>query len=109
MKALAGRRSGRLQQPMDFSTAHWHQIRSTKRLNREVVRRTDVVGILPKADSVLRLAREILVEQDDDWLTGRRYFSVDSVARLKPRSAVPPQLGPDDQPEEATRPTVDVA
>lgn len=71
---------------MDFPTAHWRQIRSTnglERLNREVARRTDVVGIFPNADSVIRLAGALLAEQNDEWMTSRRYFSVESMAQIK--------------------------
>lgn len=70
---------------MDFPTAHWRQIRSTnglERLNREVARRIDVVGIFPDRDSVIRLAGALLAEQDDEWTTSRRYFSVKSMAAV---------------------------
>src|SRR5579875_678008 len=78
---------------MDFPVAHWRQIRSTnglERLNREVARRTDVVGIFPDRDSVIRLAGALLAEQDDEWATGRRYFSVESMASLVTPSVPPP-------------------
>ena len=70
---------------MDFPTTHWRQIRSTnglERLNREIARRFDVVGIFPDRDSVLRLGGAVLAEQDDEWLTSRRYFSEESMAAL---------------------------
>jgi transposase-like protein len=97
---------------MAFPPAHWRQIRSTnglERLNREVARRTDVVGIFPHADSVLRLTGALLAEQDDEWLTGRRYFSVESMEQLKPRAPVPAELESGDQLPPAATTASDVA
>ena len=69
-----------------FPAAHWKQIRSTnplERLNKELRRRVRVVGIFPTRHAVLRLIGMILVEQDDEWkVSGRRYFSVSSMAEL---------------------------
>ncbi len=70
---------------MDFPNVHWRQIRSTnglERLNREIARRFDVVGIFPDRASVLRLGGAVLAEQDDEWLTSRRYFSEESMAAV---------------------------
>ncbi len=64
-------------------TEHWSKLRSTnplERVNREIGRRSDVVGIFPNDAALLRLAASLLVEQNDDWLVGRRYLSEGSMA-----------------------------
>lgn len=68
-----------------FPASHWRQIWSTnplERLNKEVKRRTDVVGIFPNEAAALRLVTAVLVEQHDEWQTGRRYLSPASLAQL---------------------------
>ena len=70
-----------------FPTAHWLTIWSTnplERLNREIKRRIDVVGIFPNRAAVLRLIGALLMEQDDEWLAGRRYISAASMAAVQP-------------------------
>ena len=66
---------------------HWRQIWSTnplERVNEEIKRRTDVVGVFPNPATLLRLAGAVLVEQHDEWEAGdRRYFSASSMLELK--------------------------
>jgi putative transposase len=66
-----------------FPPAHWSKLRSTnplERVNREIGRRADVVGIFPNDAAALRLAGALLIEQNDEWLVGRRYLSAESLA-----------------------------
>jgi Transposase, Mutator family len=53
-----------------------------ERLNREIGRRTDVVGIFPNDRSLLRLAACVAIEQNDEWLVGRRYLSARAMEPL---------------------------
>ncbi len=66
-----------------FPAAHWSKLRSTnplERLNKEIGRRSDVVGIFPNDASALRLVGAMLIEQNDEWLVCRRYLSEESLA-----------------------------
>ena len=66
-----------------FPGAHWPKLRSTnplERINREIGRRADVVGIFPNDASAIRLAGALLIEQNDEWLVSRRYLSEESLA-----------------------------
>lgn len=70
---------------MDYPDQHRSKLHSTnpiERLNKEVKRRTDVVGIFPNEDSVRRLVGAVLMEQNDDWQLQHRYLTLETMAGL---------------------------
>lgn len=70
---------------MDFPREHWAQIASTnplERVNREIKRRSDVIGIFPNDEAIIRLVGALMLETNDEWTVARRYMSLESLARV---------------------------
>lgn len=70
---------------MDFPKEHWAQIASTnplERVNKEIKRRSDVIGIFPNDESVIRLVGALMIETNDEWTVSRRYMALESLARI---------------------------
>ncbi|WP_201721949.1 transposase, partial [Sulfitobacter sp. HI0027] len=68
-----------------FPREHWVKIHSTnplERLNKEIKRRTNVVGIFPNEAAVTRLVGALMLEQNDEWAITRRYMTLETVAAI---------------------------
>ena len=97
----------------EFPHAHWRKIWSInplERLNREVKRRTDVVGIFPNTDALLRLSACVLIEAHDEWQdSDRRYLSEGSMALLNPPAPTALEPRRDDPSEVMDQPALQTA
>ena len=70
---------------MGFPREHWKQIASTKpleRVNKEIKRRSNVIGIFPNDEAIMRLVGTLVVEQTEEWHLTRRYMSNESLAKV---------------------------
>lgn len=70
---------------MSYPREHWVQIAGTnplERVNREIKRRADVIGIFPSDETIIRLVGTLMLETNDDWAVVRRYMSLETLARI---------------------------
>lgn len=78
-----------------FPHEHWPKIHSTnplERLNKEIKRRTNVVGIFPNEAAIIRLVGAFMLEQNDEWAVTRRYMTLETVAAACDDTAMDPAL-----------------
>ncbi|RWU84083.1 IS256 family transposase [Janibacter hoylei PVAS-1] len=85
--------------PKDVWTQIWSN-NPAERLNREIRRRTDSLGIFPNRAAIVRLVGAVLAEQTDEWAEGRRYLGLDVLARCRVNivPALDPEIGGDNLP-----------
>jgi hypothetical protein len=70
---------------MTFPKDHWAQIASTsplERVNKEIKRRADVIGIFPNDAAVIRLVGALMLEQNDEWAVSRRYMTLETIGSV---------------------------
>ena len=83
--------------PKDVWTQVWSN-NPNERLNKEIRRRTDAVGIFPTREAIIRIVGAVLAEQNDEWAEGRRYFSLDLLTRARAMTDPTPETGANTMP-----------